>query len=179
MKNSWLSKEIFFYSLFFISTATYFFIFNNDILVYIALFSSLGLLISIDKVYSIVTQSTPLNLHSAYIVLTGFLFASLLFNNYIMFLLIALLKATLYTYRKYYFWKKGKDIRLFIIGLRLDMLISFPLIFYFFNFTNYSVWILVSVLLGEFIDRAEYYEELDVITPKKQIKSDFLNHKNN
>jgi hypothetical protein len=34
-------------------------------------------------------------------------------------------------------------------------------------------------LIGEIIDRAEYYEELDVITPVKQIEYDLDRLKNN
>ncbi len=93
-------------------------------------------------------------------------------------MLVAALKTGLYIYRKYYFWKEGLNYRLFISGWRLDMLISFPLIFWFFDFSNLNFWILVSVLVGEIIDRAEYYEELDVITPEKQIEYDFKRLKN-
>ena len=53
-----------------------------------------------------------------------------------------------------------------------------PIISLFFDFSNLNWWILVSVLIGEVIDRAEYYEELDVITPEKQIESDFNRLKN-
>ena len=87
-------------------------------------------------------------------------------------MLVAVLKAGLYIYRKYYFRKEGLNYRLFLSGWRLDMIISFPLIFWFFDFSNLNWWILVSILIGEIIDRAEYYEELDVITPEKQIEAD-------
>ena len=173
MKNSWLSREILFFSLFFIATTSHFFVFKDVIITYTALFSGILLLISIDKVYRIVIQPAPFELHSAHVVFTGFLLASVLFDNYFAFILLASLKTSLYTYRKYHFWKKGLNYRLFISGWRLDMLLSFPLIFCFFDFSNLSWWVIVRVLIGEIIDRAEYYEELDVITPQKQIEHDF------
>jgi len=178
VKNSWLSREILSYSLFFMATTSHFFIFKHDIITYVALISGVFLLISIDKVYRIVIQPTPLELHSAHVVLTGFIIASLFFSNYLTFLLVAALKTGLYIYRKYYFWKKGLNYRLFITGWRLDMIISFPLIFWLFDFSNLNWWILVSVLIGEIIDRAEYYEELDVNTPGKQIEYDLKRLKN-
>ena len=173
IKNSWLSREILSFSLFFIATGSHFFLLKNDIITYIALFSGVFLLISIDKVYRIVIQSTPLELYSAHITLTGFLIVSLFFNNYLMFILVATIKTSLYIYRKYYFWKKGLNYRLFITAWRLDLIISLPLIFWLFDFSNLNWWILASVLIGEIIDRAEYYEELDVITSQKQIEYDF------
>ncbi len=173
IKNSWLSREILSFSLFFIATGSHFFLLKNDIITYIALFSGVFLLISIDKVYRIVIQSTPLELHSAHITLTGFLIVSLFFNNYLMFILVATIKTSLYIYRKYYFWKKGLHYRLFITAWRLDLIISLPLIFWLFDFSNLNWWILASVLIGEIIDRAEYYEELDGITSQKQIEYDF------
>jgi hypothetical protein len=36
---------------------------------------------------------------------------------------------------------------------------------------NYG-YIIISVIIGEVIDRTEYYAEMDIITPRKQILSD-------
>ncbi len=179
VKNSWLSREILSFSLFFIATTVHFFIFKDDIITYIALFSAVFLLISIDKVYRFIIQPTPLELHSAHVTLTGFLIAALFFNNLLMFALVVSLKTGLYIYRKYYFWKNKQNYRPFLTAWRLDMLISFPFIFWLFNFSNLNWWILASILIGEFIDRAEYYEELDVLTPEKQIETDFNRLHNN
>ena len=167
-----------FFSLFFIATGSHFFILKDEIITYIALFSGVFLLISIDKVYRLLIQSTPLELHSAHITLTGFLISSLFFNNYLMLIIVAIIKTGLYIYRKYYFWKKGLNYRLFITAWRLDMIISLPLTFWLFDFSNLNWWILASVLIGEIIDRAEYYDELDVITPKMQIENDLNRIKN-
>jgi hypothetical protein len=56
---------------------------------------------------------------------------------------------------------------------RLDMIISFPLLFWLFDVANIFWWIFASILIGEMIDRAEYYNELDVITPKKADREGF------
>lgn len=173
IKNSWLSREILSFGLFFLSTTVYFFFLKDDILLFLALFSGAFLLLSIDKVYHILIQATPLSIHSAHVVLTGFLFSALLFQNYFMFFLLSIFKTSLYAYRKYYFWKQGKPFNMFVSAWRLDMLVSFPLIFWFINFSDLNLWTLASVFVGELIDRAEYYQELDVMTPEKQIRKDF------
>ncbi|MCX6582482.1 MAG: hypothetical protein NT166_20105 [Candidatus Aminicenantes bacterium] len=36
---------------------------------------------------------------------------------------------------------------------------------------NYG-YIIVSVIIGEVIDRAEYYDEIDIVTPRKQMLLD-------
>jgi len=179
IRNSWLSREILSYGIFFSSTTVYFFFSNNGIIMYTALVSGIFLLISIDQVYRILVQATVICLHSAHVVLTGLLFAAILFNNPFIYFLMILFKAVLYIYRKHYFWKQTKRLNLFVSAWRLDMLVSFPLIFFLFDFSNLNTWILASVFVGELIDRAEYYEELNVMTPEKQIKKDFnrLNNK--
>ena len=63
---------------------------------------------------------------------------------------------------------------MFVSACRLDLIISFPLLFWIFDISNIFWWLFVSLLIGEMIDRGEYYDELDVITPKKQIEMDFF-----
>jgi hypothetical protein len=87
-------------------------------------------------------------------------------------MVIVLIKSGLYIYRKLEMRKMNKNHRLLLSGLRLDMIVSFPLIFWFFDISNLQWWVFASVLIGELIDRCEFYDELDVITPEKQIQQD-------
>ena len=52
------------------------------------------------------------------------------------------------------------------------MLISFPFLFWIFGISNLFWWLAISLFIGELIDRIEYYDELDVITPEKEIDED-------
>jgi hypothetical protein len=38
-----------------------------------------------------------------------------------------------------------------------------------FGISNLFWWLVISLFIGELIDRVEYYDELDVNIPKKQV----------
>jgi Fe-S-cluster-containing dehydrogenase component len=173
LKNSWLSREIFFFMIFFGLGTGYLFHSPEEIMAQAAIVSGVLALFSIDKVYKLAVQPIKLEIHSAHVLLGFFLFAALFLENYYAFLLIVAIKTGLYIYRKLEMKKMGKKVRLFASAWRLDMLLSFPFIFWFFDFSYLQWWVFGSVLIGELIDRAEYYDELDIITPGKQIEKDF------
>ncbi|MBN1252290.1 MAG: 4Fe-4S dicluster domain-containing protein [Bacteroidales bacterium] len=173
IKKSWLSREILFFGMFFILSISQIIFKQNIYLQILAVISGILLLLSIDKVYSLAIQSTNLELHSAHVFLSGFLFLSIFIENYILLSLLIVLKSALYIYRKYYFWKKDKDFKIFQSAWRLDLLISFPLFFWIFDFSHLNLFIFISIFIGEIIDRIEYYNELDIITPEKQMTNYF------
>jgi DMSO reductase anchor subunit len=146
--------------------------YQDELIAWAAAISGIIALFSIDKVYQLAIQPTPIEMHSAHVFLSFFLFTSLFFESYLAFAFVALIKVGLYSYRKLYFRKNNKRTRMLLSAWRLDMIISFPLLFWLFDISNIFWWIFASVLIGEMIDRAEYYDELDVITPKKQIEKD-------
>jgi hypothetical protein len=37
---------------------------------------------------------------------------------------------------------------------------------------DYYGYVIISVIIGELIDRTEYYDELDIVTPRKQMLMD-------
>jgi Fe-S-cluster-containing dehydrogenase component len=174
LKGSWLSREIFFFMLFYGLASSYFLFLRENILAFSAIILGALALFSIDKVYELAVQPIKLEMHSAHVLLSFFLFTALFFEQYFAFTLIALIKSGSYIYRKYEMRKIKKNIRLLLSGWRLDMLISFPLIFWFFDVSNIQWWIFGSVCIGEVIDRGEYYDELDIITPQKQIELDLF-----
>jgi len=172
LKNSWLSREIFSFSLFLGLSIFYFFINNHILLGYFTILIGVISLISIDKVYKLAMQAIPLELHSAHVLLSFFLFTALFSEAYYAFIFIVFIKVILYTYRKIEMRNLKKKHRLLLSGLRIDMLVSFPLIFWLFDISNIFWWLTASILIGEIIDRIEYYDELDIITPAKQIDID-------
>jgi len=173
LKNSWLSREIFFFGLFWSLSAIHLLVYQNDVVAWIGVGCGIIALVSMDKVYKLAIQPTPIEMHSAHVLLSSFLFAALFIENYYAVGFIALIKICLYVYRKLHFRKNAKKYRMFLSAWRLDMLISFPLLFWIFDISNIFWWLLASLLIGEIIDRAEYYKELDIMTPAKQIKKDF------
>jgi Fe-S-cluster-containing dehydrogenase component len=172
LKKSWLSREIFFFGAFWGLSSIHLLFYQDELIAWAAAISGIIALFSIDKVYQLAIQPTPIEMHSAHVFLSFFLFTSLFFESYLAFAFVALIKVGLYSYRKLYFRKNNKRTRMLLSAWRLDMIISFPLLFWLFDISNIFWWIFASVLIGEMIDRAEYYNELDVITPKKQIEKD-------
>ena len=173
LKNSWLSREILAFVLFAGLSCLSLFYINDKKVAQAAVVFGIIALFSIDRVYQIAVQPVKLEIHSAHVFLSFFLFTALFLEAYFAFAAIALIKAALYTYRKLEMRKMKKNFRMFLSAWRLDMLVSFPFFFWIFNFSNIQWWIFTSILIGEIIDRAEYYDELDVITPQKQIEKDF------
>jgi Fe-S-cluster-containing dehydrogenase component len=173
IKHSWLSREIVFFMLFLGIAVTSTIVEIGRIGSVAGIICGIIALVSIDMVYRLAIQATKLSFHSAHVVLSFILFTGLLTGQYYIFTVMLVLKVGLYIYRKWEMHKKGKNIRLFISAWRLDMLISFPLLFWVFGIPNIQWWIFASILIGEIIDRAEYYDELDIITPQKQILSDY------
>jgi hypothetical protein len=97
--------------------------------------------------------------------LTGlFLFGILTFNPPIA-MLTGLSKLWLYAYRQS--WNKSKSRALAAV-LRLGLGFVAPLAIW----RVYPGWILPLVLAAEVIDRCEYYLDLDIITPRRQIAAD-------
>ncbi len=172
LKNSWLSREIFSFSLFLGLSMIYFFINNHIFIGYSVILLGVFSLISIDKVYKLAQQVILIEIHSAHVLLSFFLFTALFSEAYSAFIFIAIIKVILYTYRKIEMRNLKKNHRLLLSGLRIDMLVSFPIIFWLFGISNIFYWLTLSILIGEIIDRIEYYDELDIITPAKQMEID-------
>jgi len=172
LKNSWLSREIFSFSSFLTLSFVYFFINQHLLIGYSAIFMGIICLISIDKVYKLALQAIPLEIHSAHALLSFFLFTALFAESYKAFMFIVIVKGILYGYRKFQMQKMKKNYRLLLIGFRLDLLISFPVIFWLIEVSNIFWWLTISISIGELIDRIEYYDELDIITPAKQMEID-------
>jgi len=175
-RSSWLSREIVFYSLFLLSSFIFLLFFPD---VYILGWISAGLgfitLFSIDMIYHVTRKPTPSDLHSAHVFLSGMFFTGLFMKNFIVFSIIGIIKFGLYVYRKYYFKQKMKSTRIMASAWRLDLMLSFPLLLWWFNPPFVFWYVMACIVIGEIIDRFEYYAELDVITPKKQIQLDIEN----
>ena len=172
IRRSWLSREIFLYSAFIGLSVIVLFFPDQKYLTYIAALLGFFTLFAIDKVYGIIQKITPLNINSASVFLSGLLFTAYVLSSLNWFIFLLVFKTLLYLYRKIYFYSKAKPVYPIISILRVGIGILTPL-FLILSSTNYPFVLIVSlVLLGEIIDRSEFYMDLEVITPKKQIQAD-------
>jgi Fe-S-cluster-containing dehydrogenase component len=166
LRRSWLSREIVCYLAFLalttamLSSAAYF-----DVLGWPAVLAGFAALYCIDRVYETVSGSIRSRLHSARALLTGlFLFGILTFHP-IVAGMTGLGKLVLYAHRQPWTGSKG---RLLASLFRLGAGFVVPLAVW----RVYPGWVLWAVLAGELIDRCEYYLDLDIQTPQRQIAAD-------
>jgi DMSO reductase anchor subunit len=142
---------------------------------------ALGLftLISIDRVYDFAIRPVPYLPHSAGALLTGTLFVGLLTATPWLAGGAAGLKLGLYVSRKLV-WRPptpsrggwGPFTRLAISGLRVGIGLLLPALAWFWAPETSPALILGAVLVAELIDRAEFYDELEILTPARQMVAD-------
>jgi Fe-S-cluster-containing dehydrogenase component len=168
-KNSWLSREILFFVLFFAGVFSDFYLFDIPNIV-VSIIGFL-LLFSIDMLYNIANWKWSLRIHSAQTVLIGIglfaIFAELIY----LFVFIISFRLTIYIYRKSVVHYKN----IFISALR----IALPLAATILLFVNYNfIFIIGPIVIAEIIDRIEFYNELKVSDPEEEIQLKFNNSKN-
>lgn len=160
IRNSWLSKEILLFSLFFAAVFLDFFILHIPDIV-ITLLGVL-LLLDIDMLYYLATWRWPLKVHSAQTLFIGITIYALLTANMYLLAFITGFRLTIFLYKSIQYKKLG--LRTFIRILLL--LSSFGL----FAASEHIILILTLAGLGEIIDRIEFYNELNVPEPGKEIQ---------
>jgi hypothetical protein len=124
--------------------------------------SGFGALFCVDRVYDSAATRSSVRFHSAGAVLTGLFLSGILAGSAPLAGLAGLAKLVLYADRQP--WSKNFG-RLLASLLRLGFGFVLPLAFW----RDYPDWVLPAVIVGEVIDRCEYYFDLDLITPRSQI----------
>ena len=107
-------------------------------------------------------RTGPWNLHSAQVLLNGLFLVRLLAGFGLLALGLGLVKALLYLHRKRTFADLGRPIRRGISALRLGLGFLGPL----WLAAGHPLLAAALAVLGDLIDRAEYYDELEVATPQ-------------
>jgi len=163
-KNSWLSKEIILFSLFFITVFLDLYI----IKIPFAIKSVIGILFlsSIDMLYILATWKWPLKMHSAQTLFIGITLFAYLSGWYYLLVFIISFRMTIYIYRKYKLQKQNILISILRIGSIIFSLILIS------QSTN-SIIVLMLLMIGEIIDRIEFYNELNVPDPKVELNSKY------
>jgi Fe-S-cluster-containing dehydrogenase component len=176
LKTSWLSREILFFSLFMGLSGLYLLFFPEiPNLGRAAVITGFIGLYSIDKIYQVAMQVGPLNFHSAHTFLNGLYLTGILTGNGIVFGLMGVIKLFLYLFRKVLFKRTGRNVRPLVSFIRISLGFLLPLAFFLLKTISTSTfygYVIAGVILGEVIDRTEYYDELDIVTPRKQMLLD-------
>jgi Fe-S-cluster-containing dehydrogenase component/DMSO reductase anchor subunit len=178
---SWLSREIVLFSAFLGISFIYLqFLPNLSAVGWAAVIIGFFSLFAVDRIYQVAMQVTPLNFHSSHILCNGIFLTGVFIGNVFIFAIPGLVKLFLYLYRKFYFKQEERNTRFLISLLRIGFGFIIPLVIFILNpdFAKEMViigvygFLIVSVIIGELIDRIEYYDELDIVTPCKQMLID-------
>jgi len=165
LKNSWLSREIFFFSAMFAGIVFSTFFYEVHIISILTIISGILAIFSVDQVYHISEKSTNIKIHSAWISMVFVLLLCFMLSKTALFIIIVI-KYFLYVFRKHNLPNKNRvQIILFWVKSLFSFLI--PLLLLIWH-TNYPI-IFVSILAGEVIDRIEFYNKQEIITPQKEI----------
>lgn len=166
LRRSWLSREIFLYSLFGGLAAAHLFLPEVEALATAAAWVGLAALFAVDRVYDIVLRHAARRLHSADVLLSGFFVAALCVEPTWAWLLLAL-KGALYVERKGRAALEGHRrrprwsvARLLAGGVGAILLPTA---------TASTAIALALLALGEVADRIEFYLELEVPTPRGEM----------
>ena len=172
-KRSWISREIILFSTFLILGFLYLlpvaYLSNSGWIITVI---GYGALFSMDKVYDIRGRLGWKKLHSGGVLLTSLYLAGVFSGTWIMIGWFGFWKMFFYTIRKNYWKKTDENPRIVLSVLRIFLGFIFPITLYQLTGTNYVLIIFLSVLLGDLIDRCEFYLEFELLTPEVQIRND-------
>lgn len=170
-RNSWLSREIIFFSAFMGLAALHLLVWPGSKLIGgLASLAGFASLFSMDKVYRVIPQPRPApSWHSASVLLTGFYLSGLFSGNTLLFGLAGLAKLGLYAYRKLRFQKQDRPALPLLSLLRVGLGFALPALAGLETSSGAFGYAAAGVMIGEIIDRCEYYLELEALTPRGQM----------
>ncbi len=170
LRGSWLSREIVLVSGFVgLAAAQWLFAPGGAWLLWPAVPIGFAALYAVDRVYDVVTWEKTFRVHSADVLLTGLLLTGILVENLPITALVAVGKLFLYQARKTGFVQRRRNPRSWWGLLRIVSGFLFPMAMTLVDPARWPVWALAGTAIGEIIDRGEFYLELQVTTPRRQM----------
>ena len=169
LRSSWLSREVAAVSAFLGLGALALFVLPR----LGPLAAALGFLslFAIDRLYRMALRTGPWNLHSAHTLFNGFYLLGLLARMPFLAAGMGLFKLALYLHRKRHFATHGRPVQPGVSALRLGLGLLGPLILA----ASHPVLAAVCAVLGDLVDRGEYYGELDVPSPQLNLAETLRN----
>ena len=167
--SSWLSREIAAYGLFLATSGFSFFTVHEEWLRLVTVLAGLGSLISIDMVYAVSENRSGPGLCSASTLLTGLLFFALFSNLTWLFILISGIKLAWYS-KEFIQAEYRTPARISVSAVRIIVGFLLPALL----MEREGLFAGMAVLIAELINRSEFYSDLKILTPRKQIERDLL-----
>jgi Fe-S-cluster-containing dehydrogenase component len=168
VRSSWLSREIALFSLFVILSGATLTLPLPMPFMAVSVLIGVAALIAIDMVYAVVEGFSLPSVRSGSVLMTGLLFFAVLVQS--TFLAAALLILSCAIYLRGCLTSGRYGGRLLVSAARIAVGYLLPLLLLF---TQENSWTLaLCVATGEVINRAEFYLDLDIITPGRQIQKD-------
>jgi DMSO reductase iron-sulfur subunit len=171
--HSWLSREVVLFSVFVVAAAAFLMLQPGGwVWGWTTTLFGAAATFSMDRVYRYAINRTPEWLHSASVLLTGIFIAGVLALNPVVAGLAGILKLILYLWRKTEFARRRLSVRPVASAARLGLGFGLPLGLAMADGARLHWLVVACVLLGELIDRCEFYAEIDVMTPGRQMAID-------
>jgi DMSO reductase anchor subunit len=197
LRGSWVSREVLLFGLFFAATCLLGLLgIGSHWTGWIIAITGLGALLSMDMVYRIRGQKYNAVPHSAMATLTALFLIGLLTGEAVLASTAAVVKLSLYLQR----WFRDRSrypvtgsagitagvfgvatgsvrivtgfIRIATGSVRIIAGLLLPFLLWLSGLEAGSPWLVGSALLGEAIDRAQFYSELQFLTPRRQMEID-------
>jgi Fe-S-cluster-containing dehydrogenase component/DMSO reductase anchor subunit len=175
-RHSWLSREIILFSAF-VGIVTIHLLTGGSLALTKWLTALIGFatLFAMDSVYH-VTRTPGLRSHSAQVWLTGLFVLGVVTRVAPIFLGVGMLKSMFYVTRKMRFARSGTPVRPRIGAARVVVGLVLPACLWLMGRPELTPldqgWIVACIAIGEIIDRSEFYLELEIPTPQRQMAMD-------
>ncbi|UCC74556.1 MAG: 4Fe-4S dicluster domain-containing protein [Gemmatimonadota bacterium] len=173
VRRSWLSREIVAVSGFLALAATYLSLAPEaGVLGGAATLVGFAGLLCADQVYSVLKASRPAHRHSASVLWTGFFLTGVFAGRGWLAAVFGFGKLALYVLRKLEFIGTGRPVRPLVSLARTAFGFVIPMGLWLAGPEDTRLYMVAGVLLGELIDRGEYYAELESESPRRQMGID-------
>ena len=160
LRRSWLSREIALVALFLgLCALSLLAAPGNRPLAWGAALAGLAALWVVDRVYQVAVKVGALNFHSAQVLFNGLYLMGLLASFWPLALGAGLVKAALYLTRKHHFGRQGRGVRRGLSLARMILGFLVPAVAFGTGLGT------LCAILGDLVDRCEYYGELEVGSP--------------
>ncbi|WLT30851.1 DmsC/YnfH family molybdoenzyme membrane anchor subunit [Geothrix sp. PMB-07] len=163
LRTSWLSREVAAVSLFLGLGAAA--AFRQPALAPVAAGVGFLALFTVDRLYGVALRVGPWNLHSAHTLFNGLFLLGLLARIPVLAAIMGTFKAALYLHRKQHFARIGTPLRPGLSALRLGLGFLGPL----WLAASHPLLAAMLAVLGDLLDRGEYYDELAIPTPQSDL----------
>jgi len=178
VRTSWLSREVAGFAAFVALGAVSLIVPTPPLVLDAAtLAAGVATLVAIDRVYrvhGIAVTSPGWSWHSASALLTGILLAGVFARSAPVAAAVGGVKVLLYAGRKVSRYRQDRPVRPVVSAMRLGLGFVLPGTLWLSGEAALYWLAVVSVLAGEAVDRGEFYDELEVATPARQMELDLL-----